>query len=81
MKAAVVTEQGVQVKDAPKPSPKPNEILIRVKAASLQPPPRARISPTVAWYWAERTCSAARLFASSLRRASSSSSWLTRPLR
>ncbi|HEY6982533.1 zinc-binding dehydrogenase [Reyranella sp.] len=35
MKAAVVTEQGVQVKDASKPSPKSNEILIRVKAASL----------------------------------------------
>jgi NADPH2:quinone reductase len=35
MKAAVVTEQGVQVKDAPKPSPKANEILIKVKAASL----------------------------------------------
>ena len=35
MKAAVVTEAGVQVKDAPKPSPKPNEILIKVRAASL----------------------------------------------
>jgi NADPH2:quinone reductase len=35
MKAAVVTESGVQYKDAPKPSPKANEILIRVKAASL----------------------------------------------
>lgn len=35
MKAAVVTESGVQVKDAPKPSPKPNEILIKVRAASL----------------------------------------------
>ena len=35
MKAAVVTEQGVQYKDAPKPSPKPNEILIKVRAASL----------------------------------------------
>ncbi|MCW5735204.1 MAG: zinc-binding dehydrogenase [Enhydrobacter sp.] len=35
MKAAVVTEQGVQYTDAPKPSPKANEILIRVKAASL----------------------------------------------
>src|SRR5215475_5236144 len=35
MKAAVVTEQGVQFKDAPKPSPKPHEILIKVKAASL----------------------------------------------
>jgi NADPH2:quinone reductase len=35
MKAAVVTEQGVQYKDAPKPQPKPNEILIKVRAASL----------------------------------------------
>jgi NADPH:quinone reductase len=35
MKAAVVTEQGVQYKDAPKPAPKPNEILIKVRAASL----------------------------------------------
>ena len=35
MKAAVVTENGVQYKDAPKPTPKPNEVLIKVKAASL----------------------------------------------
>src|SRR5258708_36571336 len=35
MKAAVVTENGVQYKDAPKPSPKANEILIKVRAASL----------------------------------------------
>ena len=35
MKAAVVTENGVQYTDAPKPSPKANEILIKVKAASL----------------------------------------------
>ena len=35
MKAAVVTEQGVQYKDAPKPAPKANEILIKVRAASL----------------------------------------------
>jgi NADPH:quinone reductase len=35
MKAAVVTEQGVQYKDAPKPTPKANEILIKVRAASL----------------------------------------------
>jgi len=35
MKAAVVTENGVQVKDAPKPEPKANEILIKVRAASL----------------------------------------------
>jgi NADPH2:quinone reductase len=35
MKAAVVTESGVQYRDAPKPEPKANEILIKVKAASL----------------------------------------------
>jgi len=35
MKAAVVTEQGVKIQEAPKPVPKPNEILIKVKAASL----------------------------------------------
>src|SRR5262245_61047612 len=35
MKAAVVTENGVQYKDAPKPEPKPHEILIKVRAASL----------------------------------------------
>ena len=35
MKAAVVTDKGVQYTDAPKPAPKANEILIKVKAASL----------------------------------------------
>jgi len=35
MKAAVVTEAGVEYRDAPQPQPKPNEILIRVRAASL----------------------------------------------
>ena len=35
MKAAVVTDKGVQFTDAPKPAPKGNEILIKVKAASL----------------------------------------------
>ena len=50
-------------------------------AGSPQPPPSARIRPTVAWYCAARTCTAARRLASSLRRASRSSSWLTRPLR
>ena len=35
MKAAVVTEKGVQYTDAHKPAPKANEILIKVKAASL----------------------------------------------
>jgi NADPH:quinone reductase len=35
MKAAVVGEKGVEFRDAPKPAPKPNEILIKVRAASL----------------------------------------------
>jgi NADPH:quinone reductase len=35
MKAAVVTESGVQVQDVPQPQPKPNEVLVRVRAAGL----------------------------------------------
>jgi len=35
MKAAVVGEKGVEIRDLPKPGPKPNEVLIRVKASSL----------------------------------------------
>ena len=35
MKAAVVGEKGVEVRDVAKPAPKPNEILIKVRAASL----------------------------------------------
>jgi len=35
MKAAVVGENGVEIRDVPKPSPKPNEVLIRVRASSL----------------------------------------------
>ena len=35
MKAAVVGESGVEVRDLPKPMPKPNEVLIRVRASSL----------------------------------------------
>ncbi len=35
MKAAVVTEAGLQVKDVPEPKPKPNEVLVRVRAAGL----------------------------------------------
>src|SRR5262245_65299853 len=35
MKAAVVTENGVQYTDAPMPSPKSHELLIKVRAASL----------------------------------------------
>ena len=54
---------------------------VGAEAPSPQPPPNARIRPTVAWYCAALTCTATRRFASSLRRASSSSSWLTRPLR
>jgi NADPH2:quinone reductase len=35
MRAAVVGEHGVEVRDLPKPEPKPNEVLIRVRASSL----------------------------------------------
>lgn len=35
MRAAVVGENGVEVLDLPKPEPKPNEVLIRVRASSL----------------------------------------------
>jgi len=35
MQAAVLGEKGVEVRDLPKPSAKPNEVLIRVKASSL----------------------------------------------
>ena len=35
MKAAVLGESGVEVRDLPKPTPKPNEVLIRVRASSL----------------------------------------------
>jgi NADPH2:quinone reductase len=35
MKAAVVGEKAVEVRDLPKPAPKPNEVLIRVRASSL----------------------------------------------
>jgi NADPH:quinone reductase len=35
MKAAIVGEKGVEVRDLPKPEPKPNEVLIRVRASSL----------------------------------------------
>jgi len=35
MQAAVLGEKGVEVRDLPKPSPKPNEVLIHVKASSL----------------------------------------------
>ena len=35
MRAAVVGENGVEIRDLPKPEPKPNEVLIRVRASSL----------------------------------------------
>ncbi len=35
MKAAVLGERGVEIRDLAKPEPKPNEILIRVRASSL----------------------------------------------
>src|SRR5258705_11478697 len=35
MKAAVLGENGVEIRDLPNPAPKPNEILIRVRATSL----------------------------------------------
>ena len=35
MKAAVVGEKGVEIRDVPKPEPKPNEVLVRVRAAGL----------------------------------------------
>ena len=35
MKAAVLGEKGVEVRDLPKPVPKPNEVLIQVRASSL----------------------------------------------
>jgi len=36
MKAAVVAEQGgVEIRDVPQPKPKPNELLVRVRAAGL----------------------------------------------
>src|SRR5260221_14379516 len=35
MKAAVVGDNGLEIRDVPAPRPKPNEILIRVRAAGL----------------------------------------------
>lgn len=35
MKAAIVTAHGVAVQDAPEPTPKPNEVLVRVRASGL----------------------------------------------
>jgi len=44
MKAAVVTETGVQLRDVPVPTPKQNEILVRVRASGLN---RADLWPAV----------------------------------
>lgn len=35
MKAAIVTDQGVQVREVPEPTPGPQEVLVRVRAAGL----------------------------------------------
>jgi NADPH2:quinone reductase len=35
MKAAVVGEAGIEIRDIPLPEPKPNEVLVRVRAAAL----------------------------------------------
>ncbi len=35
MKAAVNSESGAEIRELPKPAPKPNEVLIRVRASSL----------------------------------------------
>jgi NADPH:quinone reductase len=35
MRAAVLGEHGVEVRDVPKPAPKPNEVLVRVRASTL----------------------------------------------
>jgi NADPH:quinone reductase len=41
MKAAVVGEKGLEIRDVPAPRPKPNEVLVRVRAAGLN---RAELS-------------------------------------
>lgn len=35
MKAAVVTETGLEIREVPRPQPKPNEILVRIRATGL----------------------------------------------
>jgi NADPH2:quinone reductase len=35
MKAAALGENGIEIRDLPKPEPKPNEVLIRVRASTL----------------------------------------------
>ena len=43
MQAAVLGDNGVEIRDLPKPEPKPNEVLIKVRASSLN-----RADPLVA---------------------------------
>jgi hypothetical protein len=59
----------------------PDAVQSAAPNPQAQPPPSARIKPTVDKYWAAFTCSACRRLLNSLRCASSSSSWLTSPLR
>jgi len=35
MKAAVVGDKGLEIRDIPRPQPKPNEVLARVRASGL----------------------------------------------
>jgi NADPH:quinone reductase-like Zn-dependent oxidoreductase len=35
MKAAIVTEAGLEIREVPQPKPKPNEVLVRVRATGL----------------------------------------------
>jgi NADPH2:quinone reductase len=35
MKAAVITEKGLEIRDVPRPQPKPNEVLVAVRASGL----------------------------------------------
>jgi hypothetical protein len=68
MQAAVLGEKGVEVRDLPKPVPKPNEVLIRVRASSLNRAtstvPSAASARGLAWSvpaksrWSAATCKA-----------------------
>lgn len=35
MKAAVIADKGLEIREVPKPSPKPNEVLVKVRASGL----------------------------------------------